>query len=119
VVVDRQGKITAFRFPEHEEQIVIPAIGDMMYVDFAHYPHMDMHSELMESMERGIKKEYLDLRYGDKSLHIRINPYKDGAIITAIDTTSVRKLESELQHSRKMESLGTLAGVLHMNLTIF
>jgi PAS domain S-box-containing protein len=110
VVVDRQGKITAFRFPEHEEQIVIPAIGDMMYVDFAHYPHMDMHSELMESMERGIKKEYLDLRYGDKSLHIRINPYKDGAIITAIDTTSVRKLESELQHSRKMESLGTMAG---------
>jgi PAS domain S-box-containing protein len=110
VVVDRKGKITAFRFPEHEEQILKPAIGDVMYMDFAQYPHMDMYSELMESMERGIKKEYLDLGYGDKSLHIRINPYKDGAIITAIDTTSVRRLESELQHSRKMESLGTLAG---------
>ncbi|MBN1906228.1 MAG: response regulator [Deltaproteobacteria bacterium] len=110
VVVDRKGKITAFRFPEHEEQILKPAIGDVMYVDFAKYPHMDMYRELMESMERGTEKEYLDLRYGDKFLHIRINPYKDGAIITAIDTTSVRKLESELQHSRKMESLGTLAG---------
>jgi signal transduction histidine kinase/CheY-like chemotaxis protein len=110
VVVDRKGRITAFRFPEHEDQIVKPVIGDVMYVDFAQYPYMDMHRELMESIDGGVKKEYLDLRYGDKFLHIRINPYKDGAIITAIDTTSVRRLESELQHSRKMESLGTLAG---------
>ncbi len=110
IVVDREGKITAFKFPEHSEQIIKPLIGDVMYVDFAQYPNMDMHSELMECMETGTKKEYLDLRYGGKSLHIRINPYKDGAIITAIDTTSVRRLESELQQSRKMESLGTLAG---------
>jgi signal transduction histidine kinase/CheY-like chemotaxis protein len=110
VVVDREGRITAFKFPEHADQIVIPGIGDVMYKDFAQYPLIDMYKELMESIGSGRKKEYLDLKYGDNSLHIRISPYKDGAIITAIDTTPIRKLESELQQSRKMESLGTLAG---------
>ncbi len=110
VVVDREGKINAFKFPEHTEQIQMPMDGDVMYKDFAQYQPLDMYKELMESIRSGNKKEYLDLKYGDKSLHIRINPYKDGAIITAIDTTSIRKLESELQQSRKMESLGTLAG---------
>jgi signal transduction histidine kinase/CheY-like chemotaxis protein len=110
IVVDREGKITAFKFPEHTDQIMMPMIGNVMYKDFAQYPLLDMYRELMETIGSGKKREYLDLRYGDKSLHIRINPYKDGAIITAIDTTSIRKLESELQQSRKMESLGTLAG---------
>jgi signal transduction histidine kinase/PAS domain-containing protein/ActR/RegA family two-component response regulator len=110
IVVDREGRITAFKFPEHTEQIMMPNVGDVMYKDFAQSPQYDMYKELMECIESGNKKEFLDLRYGDKSLQIRINPYKDGAIITAIDTTPIRKLESELQHSRKIDSLGTLAG---------
>jgi PAS domain S-box-containing protein len=110
VVVDKQGKITASKFPEHSEEIVKPKIGDVMYKDFAESRQLDMYKELMDSIESGAQKEYLDLQYDHKFLHIRINPYQDGAIITAIDTTPVRKLESELQQTRKMESIGTLAG---------
>ncbi len=110
VVVDKEGKITAFIFPEHSDEIIIPRIGDVMYKDFAQYPLRDMYKELMDIIKTGNKKKHYDLKYGDKFLHIRINPYKDGAIITAIDTTPVRKLESELQHSHKMESIGTMAG---------
>ena len=81
-----------------------------MYKDFAQYPHIDMYKELMESISSGTQKEYFDLNYDEKFLHIRISPYHDGAIITAIDTTPIRKLESELQLTRKRESIGTLAG---------
>ena len=110
VVVDKEGKITACRFPEHPEEILIPGIGNVMYKDFAKYPQLDMYNELMDSIKSGNPKEYLDLKYDDKFLHIRICPYRDGAIITAIDTTPVRKLEFELQQTHKMESIGTLAG---------
>lgn len=110
VVVDREGKITACKFPEHPEEIAQPRIGDVMYKDFAEYPHMDMYKELMDCIASGKRKEYLDLQYDSKFLHIRINPYHDGAIITAIDTTPIRKLESELQETHKRESIGTLAG---------
>ncbi len=110
VVVDKEGKITDCRFPDHPEEILQPNIGDVMYKDFAQYPHIDMYKELMESISSGTQKEYLDLSYDEKFLHIRISPYHDGAIITAIDTTPIRKLESELQLTRKRESIGTLAG---------
>jgi PAS domain S-box-containing protein len=110
VVVDKEGKITASKFPDHPEEIVKPKIGDVMYIDFAESRQLDMYKELMDSLKSGTPKEYLDLIYDDKFLHIRISPYQDGAIITAIDTTPVRKLESELQQTHKMESIGTLAG---------
>jgi PAS domain S-box-containing protein len=110
VVVDKEGKITASKFPEHPDEIVKPKIGDVMYRDFAESRQLDMYKELMDSIKSGIPKEYLDLKYDHKFLHIRISPYQDGAIITAIDTTPVRKLESELQQTHKMESIGTLAG---------
>ena len=64
----------------------------------------------MDSITSGNQKEYLDLKYDEKFLHIRICPYPEGAIITAIDTTAVRKLEFELQQTHKRESIGTLAG---------
>ena len=110
VVVDREGKITACKFPDHPDEIVPPEIGDVMYKDFAQYPHMDMYKELMNSIRSGEQKEYFDLKYDDKFLHIRISPFQDGAIITAIDTTPIRKLESDLQQAYKRKSIGTLAG---------
>ncbi|MBN1834061.1 MAG: response regulator [Deltaproteobacteria bacterium] len=110
IVVDKEGKITASKFPEHPDEIVKPKIGDVMYIDFAQTRQLDMYKELMDSIKSGTPKEYLDLKYDHKFLHIRISPYQDGAIITAIDTTPVRRLESELQHIHKMESIGTMAG---------
>jgi two-component system cell cycle sensor histidine kinase/response regulator CckA len=110
IVVDREGKITGSKFPDHPEEIIKPKIGDVMYIDFAKTPQLDMYAELMDSIKSGNQKEYLDLVYDDKFLQIRISPFQDGAIITAIDTTPVRKLEFELQQVHKMESIGTLAG---------
>lgn len=110
IVVDKEGKITEYKFPEDPGKIIEPKIGDVMYVDYAEYPYLDMYKILMDSIKTGNQKEYLDMKYDDKYLQIRISPYQDGAIITAVDTTPVRKLESELQQAQKMEGIGTLAG---------
>ena len=95
IVVDKEGKITDYKFPDEDSgEIQKPNIGDVMYIDYAKNNQLDMYKELIDSITSGNKKELFDLVYDDKFLHIRIFPYQDGAIITAIDTTPVRKLES-------------------------
>lgn len=110
IVVDREGKIVTFNLVKEATGERIPEVGSVMYRDYAGKHGIDMYAELMGSIRSGEGREFLDLEYGDRFLRIRIAPFSGGAIITSIDTTPVRKLETELQQAHKMEAIGTLAG---------
>jgi len=110
IVVDNEAKIMMYNLIREKTAGMKPEIGMVMYKDYAAKHQINMFEELMDSIRSGNPKEFLDLNYNKRILHIRIAPFSGGAIITSIDTTPVRKLESKLQQFQKLESLGLFAG---------
>ena len=110
IVVDNEAKIMMCNLIREKTAGMKPEIGMVMYKDYAAKHQINMFEELMDSIRSGNQKEFFDLNYNEQILHIRIAPFSGGAIITSIDTTPVRKLESKLQQAQKMESIGILAG---------
>ena len=110
IVVDNEAKIMMCNLIREKTAGMKPEIGMVMYKDYAAKHQINMFEELMDSIRSGNQKEFFDLNYNEQILHIRIAPFSGGAIITSIDTTPVRKLESKLQQFQKLESLGLFAG---------
>ena len=110
IVVDNEAKIMMCNLIKEKTAGRKPEIGMVMYKDYAAKHQINMFEELMDSIKSGNQKEFLDLNYNERFLHIRIAPFSSGAIITSIDTTPVRKLEAQLLQSQKLESMGVLAG---------
>lgn len=110
IVVDNEAKIVMYNLIKEKTAGRKPEIGMVMFKDYAAKHKINMFEDLMDSIRSGNPKEFLDVNYNDRFLHIRMAPFTGGAIITSVDTTPVRKLEAQLQHSQKLESLGVLAG---------
>ncbi len=110
VIVNKAGEITMYNFAREKQRGRLPVLGSVMYRDYAVKHERDMHGELMECMASGVQKEFPESQYKQRTLHIRISPFSEGAIITAIDITETRTLHDQLQQARKMEAIGTLAG---------
>jgi hypothetical protein len=99
-----------YNFAKEKTEGRLPNIGDVMYKDYAGKHEIDMFEELMGCIKSGHQKEFGELKYKDRFLHIRISPFSGGAIITSIDITERKKLQDQIQQSQKMEAIGTLAG---------
>lgn len=110
IIVDNEAKIMMYNFAKKTSGRRLPNINDIMYRDYAGKHKINMFEELMECIKTGNQKEFFDLEYNEQFLHIRISPFSDGAIITAIDLTESKRLQDQLQQAQKMESIGTLAG---------
>lgn len=96
IIVDKNAKVVRFNLAKGKTGSRPPSIGDVMYRDYAANHEIDMHQELMDCIKSGVVKEFPSRKYKDAFLHIRISPFFEGAIITAIDITDSKKAEEQI-----------------------
>ncbi|MDY6903455.1 MAG: ATP-binding protein [Thermodesulfobacteriota bacterium] len=96
ITVDHEGRVTEYNLAKKKAGDRLPNIGDIMYRDYAAMHRRDMHTELMACIKSGTPKEFSELAYGHKTLHIRISPFSGGAIITSVDITPLKEAEKDL-----------------------
>ncbi|MBU0996301.1 MAG: response regulator [Proteobacteria bacterium] len=96
IIVDKNARVVRYNLAKGKSGNRSPAIGDLMYRDYAGNHDIDMYSELMDCIKSGVVKEFPARRYDDSFLHIRISPFFEGAIITAIDITDSKRAEEQI-----------------------
>ena len=101
VVVDLEGRVIGWNKMKEESGDRLPKVGDLMYRDYAGSHEIDMYNELMNCIKTGQVKEFPDLKYKEKFLHITIAPFSAGAIITSVDITLRRHSEKALKESEE------------------
>lgn len=99
LIVDKEAHVTGYNFARERSRGKLPKIGDVMYRDYASNHNIDMHAELMDSINSGVLKKFPEQKYKDIFLNINISPFPEGAIITSIDITA-RKLAEEKLSTR-------------------
>ncbi len=114
--MDTEGRITNFNLAKRKSGDRLPAIGDVMYRDYAGRHEIDMYTELLECIRNGKSKEFPEKKYGDRFLTINISPYPHGAVITSQDITerkvaaeSLKASQSELQKQKLALEQKTIA----------
>ena len=110
IIVDKNARIIMHNFAGKKTHGSLPAVGDVMYKDYAKKHSVDMHDALMNCIRKNQHRDFPEIKYKERYLNISIAPFSQGAIITLIDDTERRRLMDELQQVRKMEAIGTLAG---------
>jgi len=117
VVVDRDGRVVRSNKAKLQSGDRLPAIGDIMYRDYAAGHTADMYKELMECIAANKSKSYPEMRYGKKILAITITPFPQGAIITSQDITERKLAENDrirliAELRRALDEVETLRGFL-------
>ncbi|MEA3438356.1 MAG: response regulator [Thermodesulfobacteriota bacterium] len=110
ITVDHDARVTGYNLKKANSGDKVPEIGDIMYKDYAGKHNISMYNELMECIKSNISKEFPEQKYNSNFLFIRIAPFSKGAIITAIDITKQKQLQTQLQQAKKMDAISTLAG---------
>ena len=96
IAVDTEGRITNFNLAKKKSGDRLPAIGDVMYRDYAGRHEIDMYTELLECIRTGKSKEFPERKYGDRFISINIAPFPHGAVITSQDITNQKEAEEQL-----------------------
>ena len=110
IIVDKDAKIMMHNFAGKKTHGSLPAIGDVLYKDYASKHKVNMYEALMICIQNNEHREFSEIKYKERYLNIHIAPFSHGAIVTLIDVTQRRLLADELHQARKMEAIGTLAG---------
>ncbi|MCP3924806.1 MAG: sensor histidine kinase [Desulfobacterales bacterium] len=92
VTVDKNLKVTSCNIAKIKSGRT-PINGDVMYVDYAAKHEADMYAELKECIDKGVEKDFPELKYNNKYLNIRMAPFFDGAIIASINITDIKNAE--------------------------
>lgn len=104
ITVDKDLKVTSCNLAKKKSGERVPETGDIMYRDYAAKHRIDMYSELKECVEKGVAKDFPELKYKEKYLNIRISPFFEGAIIASIDITCIKNTEKTI-HTLTQELL--------------
>ena len=110
ITVDHDARVTGYNLAKTNSGDKVPEIGDIMYKDYAGKHNINMYNELMECIKSNISKEFPEQKYNGNFLYIRIAPFSKGAIITALNITKQKQLQTQLQQIKKMDAISTLAG---------
>lgn len=101
IIVDHDGKVTGYNPSKKKSGSRLPKIGDVMYREYAGKHDIDMYQELMDCIKSKKSKIFPELKYLDKYLQIRMEPFSQGAIITAINITEQKMIELALKESEE------------------
>ena len=110
ITVDHDARVTGYNLTKANSGDKVPEIGDVMYKDYAGKHNISMYNELMECIKSNISKEFPEQKYNDNFLYIRIAPFSKGAIITALNISKQKRLQTQLQQAKRMDAISTLAG---------
>ncbi len=110
ITVDHDARVTGYNLVKANSGNKVPEIGDIMYKDYAGKHNISMYNELMECMKSNISKEFPEQKYNGNVLYLRIAPFSKGAIITALNITKQKQLQTQLEQAKKMDAISTLAG---------
>lgn len=110
ITVDHDARVTGYNLAKANSGDKVPEIGDIMYKDYAGKHNINMYNELMECIKSNVSKEFPEQKYNGDFLYIRIAPFSKGAIITALNVTKQKQLQTQLQQAKKMDAISTLAG---------
>ena len=110
ITVDHDARVTGYNLAKINSGDKVPQIGNIMYKDYAGKHDINMYNELMECIKSNISKEFPEQKYNDNFLYIRIAPFSNGAIITALNITNQKRLQTQLQQAKRMDAISTLAG---------
>lgn len=108
IIVDKKARVAGYNLAKVRSGERLPNLGDLMYKDYAGKHKIDMLRELQDCIKSGVQKEFPELHYGEKYLHIRISPYSGGAIITSVDITERKRLEAKLHEASISDELTAL-----------
>jgi transcriptional regulator with PAS, ATPase and Fis domain len=117
VVVDKEGRVVRSNRAKRLSSDRLPAIGDVMYKDYAAAHSTDMHAVLMECMRTGEVRSFPELDYKDKVLAVTIAPFPQGAIIVSQDITAAKTAERDrlrliAELRRALDEVESLQGLL-------
>jgi hypothetical protein len=117
VVVDKDGKVVKSNKAKMTSGDRLPAIGDVLYRDYAHKHTLDMYGEMMSCIRDGHVKTFPQLPYEGKFMAITIAPFSGGAIITSQDITGRVLAERDRTNliadlRRALDEVETLRGLL-------
>ncbi|MDP8218884.1 MAG: response regulator [Candidatus Theseobacter exili] len=123
IAVDYKGKIVMYNRAQRESGKRLPAIGNIMYKDYAGKHKINMHAKLMKCIKFGKTHNFPELKYGNTFLSVTISPFPNGAIIVSQDITEQKKVveklksyyeklqdrDEKLVHSEKLAYVGRVA----------
>ena len=96
IVVDREGRVVRSNLARRRSGARQPAIGALMYKDYAAHHSIDMRAELMACIQSGPARAFPNQRYGDRVLAITLSPFSEGAIIISQDVTEQTRAEDRM-----------------------
>ncbi|MFC1490223.1 PAS domain S-box protein [Candidatus Latescibacterota bacterium] len=106
IIVDLEGRIVRSNQAKKISAGRLPALGSVMYKDYAAKYKIDMHKNLMKSIKTKKVMKFPELQYVDQYVSITISPFSEGAIIISEDITERKNVEMTLQKSeQKFRSL--------------
>ncbi len=122
VIVDGEARVIDSNLSKTSSDAKALDIGDVMFRDYGGKLGINMHKELIECMKSGETKEFPEQKHGDRFLRIKIAPFSDGAIITLVDATELKRLDELLKESKKdyrrlFDNAGTATVIIEEDMT--
>ncbi len=119
IVVDKNAQIIKHNCTKTWVGDKPPKINDFMFIDYIKIKNRDINEKLLNYLKKPALKEFFNIKYNNKFLHLKIAPFLDGAVITLTDVTNTEKINHErLRLEIAIEQIRESVAITNINGTI-